>query len=202
MKRADEARFSIERAGWVRWLKEGGVQSSSEPSALTEAFERIVHGLPHQREFSGIEIVSSRVARNRDGLALGVMVDTAEKSAGVDIATCERVAARINLALEAFTEPYTLEVESAGLNRPLVKPSDYDRFAGQNVRVVSTLAIRNAKTHRGRLAGVRGTNVILETDAGDLPLPLEVVKSANIEFDIRADLQRAKRTKHEQKDNR
>jgi ribosome maturation factor RimP len=182
------------------------MQSSSEPSALTDAFERIVHGLPHQREFSGIEIVTTRARRNRDGLALSVMVDNVAKSSGVDIATCERVAARINVALDAFTEPYTLEVESAGLNRPLVKPSDYDRFTGKNVRVVSTLAIRNAKTHRGKLAGVRGTNVILETPAGELPIPLEVVKSANIEFDIRADLQRAKRTKHElkneQKDDR
>ncbi len=177
------------------------MQSASEPSALTEAFERIVHGLPHQREFAGVEIVTTRAQRNRDGWALGVMVANVEKSAGVDIATCERVAARVNLALEAFTEPYTLEVESAGLNRPLIKPSDYERFSGENVRVISTLAIRNAKTHRGRLAGVRGTNVILETAVGELPIPLAVVKSANIEFDIRTDLQRAKRAKHDRKEN-
>lgn len=173
------------------------MQSPSEPTGLTEAFERIVHGIPHQREFSGVEIVTTRAQRNRDGLALMVMVD---KPAGVDIATCERVAARINVGLEAFTEPYTLEVESAGLNRPLVKPTDYDRFAGENVRVISTLAIHNAKTHRGKLVGVRGTNVILQTPAGELPIPLEVVKSANIEFDIRADLARAKRVKNEQKE--
>ncbi len=178
------------------------MQPSSEPSALTDAFERIVHGLPHLREFSGIEIVTTRTRRSRDGFALSVMVDNVATAAGVDIATCERVAARISVALEAFTEPYTLEVESAGLDRPLVKPSDYERFSGRDVRVVSSLAIQNAKTHRGRLAGVRGTNVILETAAGELPIPLEVVKSANIEFDIRADLQRAKRTKHERKDTR
>jgi ribosome maturation factor RimP len=195
MKRADKARFSVVWTG-------GRMQSSPESSALTDAFERIVHGLPHQREFSGIEIVTTHARRNRDGLALSVMVDNVGKSTGVDIATCERVAARINVALDAFTEPYTLEVESAGLNRPLVKPSDYERFTGENVRVISSLAIRNAKTHRGKLAGVRGSNVILETAAGELPIPLEVVKSANIEFDIRADLQRAKRTKHEQKDDR
>jgi ribosome maturation factor RimP len=193
MKRAVEARFIVVRQG-------GHMQSSPEPSALADAFERVVHGLPHQREFSEIEIVTTRARRNRDGLALSVMVDRVGKSAGVDIAMCERVAARINVALDAFTEPYTLEVESAGMNRPLVKPSDYERFTGENVRVVSTLAIHNAKTHRGKLAGVRGTNVILETPAGELPIPLEVVKSANIEFDIRADLQRAKRAKHEQKD--
>jgi ribosome maturation factor RimP len=176
------------------------MQSSSEPSGLPDAFERIVHGLPHQREFSELEIVTTRALRNRDGFALGVMVD--RSPAGVDIATCERVAARINVALEAFSEPYTLEVESAGLNRPLVKPADYERFAGQNVRVITTLPIRNAKTHRGNLAGVSGTNVRLETPAGELLIPFEIVKAANIEFDIRADLQRAKRAQHEQKDSR
>ncbi|GAC1415947.1 MAG: hypothetical protein NVSMB64_26180 [Candidatus Velthaea sp.] len=171
------------------------MQPTFEPSALTDAFERVVHGLPHEPQFSGVEIVTSVAKRNRDGLALSVMVD---KAGGVDITTCERVAARINVALEAFTDPYTLEVESAGLNRPLVKPSDYERFSGQNVRVLSTLLINNTKTHRGRLAGVHGTNVVLETPQGELPIPLEVVKSANIEYDIRADLQRAKR---EKKDN-
>ncbi|HEX4351744.1 MAG TPA: hypothetical protein VHZ95_02495, partial [Polyangiales bacterium] len=58
--------------------------------------------------------------------------------------------------------------------------------------------IGNAKTHRGVLAGVRGTNVILRTGAKgetELPIPIDAIKSANLEYDIRADLQRAKREK-------
>lgn len=165
---------------------------SSEPTALTDAFERVVHGLPHQAEFRTVEIVMTGIRRNREGVALTVMVD---KAGGVDITTCERIAARVNVALEAFTDPYTLEVESAGLDRPLVKPADYERFSGQNIRVISTLAIASAKTHRGKLTGLRGSTIILETPQGELPIPLEVVKSANIEYDIRTDLQRAKREK-------
>jgi ribosome maturation factor RimP len=171
------------------------VRDSFEPTALTDAFERTVHGLPHQAEFNGVEIVLTGIRRNRDGHALSVTID---KPGGVDIATVERIAARINVALDAFTDPYTLEVESAGVNRPLVSAADYDRFGGENVKVVTTLAIGNAKTHRGKLVGMRGTNVLLATAHGELPIPLEVVKSANIEYDIRADLQRAKR---EKKDN-
>lgn len=167
-----------------------------EPSALTDAFDRIVHGLPHEPQFRDVEIVTSSARRNRDGYALSVMVDRPD---GVDVTTCERIAGRINVGLDAFTEPYTLEIESAGLNRPLVRPSDYERFSGRNVRVLTTLAINNAKTHRGKLTGVRGTNVILQTVQGELPIPLDVVRSANVEYDVRADLQRAKR---EKKDNR
>jgi ribosome maturation factor RimP len=172
------------------------LQPIEPPTALTDAFERVVHGLPHQPEFHGVEIVTTGIRRNRDGLALSIMVDM---DGGVDIATCQRIAARVNVALEAFPDPYTLEVESAGLNRPLVKPADYDRFIGEDVKIVSTLVINSAKTHRGKLAGVRGTNIILETPQGELPIPIEVVKSANIEYDIRNDLQRAKRRKKENK---
>ncbi len=163
-------------------------------ASFTEAFERIVHALPHEPAFRTIEIVATAVRPGRTS-ALTVMVD---REGGVDIATCERIAARINVALDAFPDEYTLEVSSAGVDRPLIKPGDYERFSGRNARVVTTLAIDNAKTHRGVLAGVRGTNVILRTGArGDveLPIPLATIKSANLEYDIRADLQRAKREK-------
>jgi len=168
------------------------MEKPAEPSALQEAFERVVHGIPHEAEFRGTEIVMTAAKRHRDGFTLSVTVD---KEGGVDVAVCERIAARVNAALEAFPEPYTLEVESAGLNRPLVKPADYDRFAGQNVKVLTTLAIGGAKTHRGALVGVRGKNVVLTTPKGELPIPLEVVRGANVEYDIRADLSRAKQAK-------
>jgi len=169
---------------------------SGEPSAFAEAFTRIVHGIPHEPGFAAVEIVLSEARRVRGGYALSVTVD---KEGGVDVAVCERVTARINHALEAFPEPYTLEVESAGLNRPLVKPADYDRFAGQNVKLLTTLALAGAKTHRGVLAGLRGTDVILETPKGEVPIPLDAVRSANIEYDIRADLSRAKHEKKKAK---
>jgi ribosome maturation factor RimP len=159
---------------------------------LSEAFERVVHTLPH--EFRDVEVVTSTVRPGRTA-ALSVMVD---REGGLDIATCERIAARINVALDAFPDEYTLEVTSAGVDRPLVKPGDYERFDGRPAKVVTTLAIANAKTHRGILGGVRGTNVILRTGAKgetELPIPIAAIKSANLEYDIRADLQRAKREK-------
>ena len=164
-----------------------------EQTLFAEAFERVVHALPHEAAFANVEIVAFAARRHRNQTALHVTVD---KPGGVDVATCERMAARINAALDAFPDPYTLEIESAGLTRPLTRPGDYERFAGKDVKVVTTLAIDGAKTHRGRLGGVRGTNVILERPQGELPIPLAVVKSANLEYDPRADLQRAKREKN------
>lgn len=166
--------------------------TQAEGYALTDAFERIASGLPHEREFAGIEIVSTSAHRHGPEIALKLMID---RTNGVDLVLCERVSARINAALEGFSDPYTLEVHSAGIDRPLLRPGDYERFIGKNVRIQTTLTINGAKTHRGRLAGVRGTNVILETERGELPLPLETIRSANLEYDFRADLQREKKNR-------
>ncbi len=108
------------------------------------------------------------------------------------IALCERVSAHINHALSGFAESYTLEVESPGLDRPLVKLADFARFAGQRVRVTTEVAIKGSKTHRGVLLGVREENVIVGMRDCELPIPHRLIASANIEYDIRADLKRAK----------
>jgi len=170
----------------------GGAEPGAErreADVFSDAFERVVHALPHDAAFRDVEVVGTSVRRGRAQSSLHVTVD---REGGVDVATCERIASRINAALDAFPDPYTLEIESAGLNRPLTKASDYDRFAGRDAKIVTTLAIEGAKTHRGTLDGVRGTNVILRRAQGELPIPIAVIKSANLEYDVRVDLQRAK----------
>ncbi|MGB6984597.1 MAG: hypothetical protein WBD74_01335 [Candidatus Aquilonibacter sp.] len=159
-------------------------------SELTDLFEREIDAIAHERSSSGVEIVT-HAAQSRCGTtALSVTID---KDGGVDLATCERIAARINHALEAIDLPYSLEVESAGLERPLLRPNDYERFAGKRARIVTSLQIAGNKTHRGTLVGLRGETVILATENGELPLPIATIKSANLEYDPRADLQRDKR---------
>jgi ribosome maturation factor RimP len=155
-----------------------------------EAFERIVLALPFEKAFEDVEIVLHRARREGRTTVLTLVVD---RPGGVDMALCERLARRINAALEEIVEPYTLEVESAGLNRPLVKPADYTRFAGRTVCIRTTIVIHGAKTHRGTLLGPRESNVVLQTASGELPLPLSVIKSANVEFDPRADLRNEKK---------
>lgn len=159
-------------------------------SDLTDVFERTIDAIAHDKAFAGVEIVAHSAHPRRGTVNLTVTID---KEGGVDLATCERVAGEINDRLEAFEERYSLEVESAGLERPLVRPNDYQRFAGKKARVVTTLMINGVKTHRGTLVGLRGETVILQTEGGELPLPIATIKSANLEYDPRADLQRDKR---------
>ncbi|MBV8602276.1 MAG: ribosome maturation factor RimP [Candidatus Eremiobacteraeota bacterium] len=157
---------------------------------LISTFERVADELERTHGSAlGVEIVSTSAHRRRGGVDLRVVID---KPGGVDVATCERISRRLNEALESYPDPYTLSVESAGLERPLVRPSDYERFVGSNVKLTTSLTICGAKTHRGKLAGVRGTNVVLEQPSGELPIPLSVIKHAKLEYDFRADLTKEK----------
>ena len=156
---------------------------------LPQAFESAIEAIVHDARFAGVEVVQHAARRGRHTTALSVTID---REGGTDLATCEKIAAAINSKLDEYDDPYTLEVESAGLNRPLTKPGDYERFAGRNVKVVTSLLVRGGKTHRGILRGVRGTNVILETADGELPLPLAAIDRANLEYDVRSDLKRDK----------
>ena len=56
---------------------------------------------------------------------------------------------------------YTLEVSSPGLDRPLVRAGDYERFAGCEVRVETRAPIDGRKRFRGRLVGRRGEQVVI-----------------------------------------
>lgn len=159
-------------------------------SELTARFERTLDAIVHDAAFVGVEIVQ-HAARPRRGIVnLSVTIDA---MGGVDLSLCERIAARINASLDELDQAFTLEVESAGLERPLLRPADYTRFAGKRARIVTTLMIEGGKTHRGTLVGLRGENVVLATEKGELPLPIATIKSANLEYDPRADLQRDKR---------
>ena len=144
-----------------------------------------------------LELVATKARRQGRSLDLTAIVD---REGGVDLETCGRVAAHLNRALEAYVDPYTLAVESAGLDRPLLRPTDYERFRDRAVKIVTTLAIDGRKTHRGTLLGVRGVAAVVLVEGAELPIPLELIKTANVDFDIRADLTRAKREKNARKD--
>jgi len=165
---------------------------SSGKGRLGEAFVQAAERLAGDAAFRGVEIVAARARRRGRETALTLVIDHPD---GVGIALCERVSARINQALESFAEPYTLEVESPGLDRRLVKLTDFARFAGQQAKIVTGVAVKGAKTHRGVLHGVVGENVMLGMRDGDLPIPHRLIASANLEYDIRADLKRAKEEK-------
>jgi ribosome maturation factor RimP len=158
-------------------------------ATIAAAFERELGAIEHDQAFAGLEIVSHRVRSDRGAVALSVTID---RPGGADLALCERVATRLNANLAGLDAAYTLEVESAGLDRPLLRGADYERFAGERARIVTSLTVQGGKTHRGILRGLRGETVVVETERGELLLPMATIKTANLEYDPRTDLRRNK----------
>jgi ribosome maturation factor RimP len=75
---------------------------------------------------------------------------------------------------------YLLEISSPGLDRPLVRPEDYDRFRGFEARIELAQPIDGRKRFRGRLLGVADGAVRLASETGEIRLPLTAVARARL----------------------
>jgi ribosome maturation factor RimP len=75
---------------------------------------------------------------------------------------------------------YTLEISSPGIDRPLVRPEDYERFRGHEARIELGQALAGRKRFRGRLLGTEGGEVCLATEGGEVRLPLATVVRAKL----------------------
>jgi ribosome maturation factor RimP len=76
---------------------------------------------------------------------------------------------------------YSLEVSSPGIDRPLVKPADYERWAGFEARIDTAMPVDGRKRFRGRLIGLVGDDVKLRLDDGaDAVVPLAAISRAKL----------------------
>ncbi len=111
----------------------------------TEAVERTVTGL-------GYDLVDTE--RTAGGL-LRVYIDrVAGDPAGefITVDDCEKVTRQLQHVLEVEGCAYErLEVSSPGLDRPLKKPADFERFAGEQVELTLKVAFQGRKKYRGAL---------------------------------------------------
>ena len=96
---------------------------------------------------------------------------------------CEKVNVWLSDTLDKndiIERSYNLEVSSAGLDRELLKDSDYVRFAGRAVEVKTYEQINGSKSHEGILAGKENGIVTIDTGAGELAIPADKIAKINL----------------------
>lgn len=117
---------------------------------------------------------------------LQIMVERIDERP-IDVDDCAEVSRTVSALLDVedpIPGAYTLEISSPGIDRPLVRLDDFDRFAGHEAKIVMAGTIAGRKRFRGRLLGVRDGFVLLRLDeAGDddvTHLPFEGIASAKL----------------------
>ena len=104
-----------------------------------------------------------------------------DKPSGVDVEDCARVS---NHLTRLFTveniEFERLEVSSPGLDRPVKRLADYDRFAGQEAQLTLSAPVDGARRIKGILRGTEGEDVLVETAAGVKAFPFGTIARARL----------------------
>jgi ribosome maturation factor RimP len=135
-------------------------------------------------ESQGYEFVDAELKGAGKNSMLRIFID---QPAGISHRDCELVSEQVGTVLDVedlIPFSYTLEVSSPGLDRKLVKESDYTRFGGKLARIQTRIPLRQQKVFRGRLQGLYEGKVRLELPKGDLlEIPLDVIEETRLEFD-------------------
>jgi len=129
----------------------------------------------------GVELVDLEYRRERRGWVLRLYID---REGGVSLQDCQRVSEHVGDILDVedlIDHPYSLEVSSPGLDRPLVKETDFERFAGRTVKISTREPVGNRSNFRGRLMGVDNHQVRIQLEEGEvLHLPAESIAKARL----------------------
>ena len=138
----------------------------------------------------GLELAEVEYRQEGRQMVLRLYID---KDGGVTLEDCSAVSRELTeiLDVEDFIQGhYNLEVSSPGLNRPLKKPSDFERYTGRLVKIrtfepLADDAGNMRKTFLGELLGLSDSIVRLKLNEGQTAsIPLGKVAKANLEFEF------------------
>jgi ribosome maturation factor RimP len=159
-----------------------GVDRNRVRQLITE----IVEGL-------GYEFVELELKGGGKNSVLRIFIDKPE---GISHKDCALVSEQVGVVLDVedlIPYSYTLEVSSPGLDRRLLKDSDYIRFEGKLARIQTRIPLQHQKAFKGRLRGLREGKVQLEmAGRGILEIPVDLVTEARLEFDWSEEKARSK----------
>lgn len=134
---------------------------------------------------AGLELVFVEVSGLPRRRTVRLYVD---KPDGVNVDDCARASRLVDQLIDAsgvFNTSWVLEVSSPGLDRPLVKPSDYERFAGRKVKIKLKRPLENRRNLIGNLCGIGPDGVVkVQLEGGEeAGAPLEDIARANLVFE-------------------
>ncbi len=133
----------------------------------------------------GLELVDLEWKKERTGWVLRLFID---KPGGVTIGDCAKISEMVGKILDKedlIHRSYNLEVSSPGIERPLVKKEDFERFRGEKAKVVLKSPLEGRKNFSGIILGIEEEFLLLEIDQKVWRLPLGEIKKANLQPELK-----------------
>lgn len=129
----------------------------------------------------GYELVTVRFMR-AGRLTVQVMVERLDREPMTveDCAAASRAISAILDVADPVEGAYNLEVSSPGIDRPLVRTADYDRFSGFEARIETEEPIEGRRRFKGVIEGTEGDSVLLRLPEGPVRLPLGGIRKAKL----------------------
>ena len=165
-------------------MSEGNLLALTETEKFLQEIELIVTGLGYECVHAGIKTDSYSAGRVR----LQVLIDTL---GGINTGDCELVSRHVNKFLDDNASRlnildkgrYYLEVSSPGIERPLYKPADYERFQDKEARVRLNTLLEGRKTFTGIILSADDVNLTMLVDGENkIIIPFEIIKGGNLVF--------------------
>ncbi|HHY10090.1 MAG TPA: ribosome maturation factor RimP [Firmicutes bacterium] len=131
-----------------------------------------------------MELVDVEYVKEEQGWILRVFLD---KPGGIDVEDCRFVSEDLSRILDdedPIPGAYSLEVSSPGLERPLTKEKDYERFQGRMAHIRTYSGLYGHKRFDGELRGLKGENVLLEWEGKVIEIPIKLIAKANLAFEF------------------
>jgi ribosome maturation factor RimP len=113
---------------------------------------------------------------------LQVMAERADR-APMTVEHCAAISRAVSAILDVadpIAGAYRLEVTSPGLDRPLTRRADFERFRGFEARVETEVPIEGRRRFRGRLLGVVDDQLRLQLEDGEQAIPYAGIKKAKL----------------------
>lgn len=129
----------------------------------------------------GYELVELELAQSSGRRALRVFID---RPGGITLDDCQAVSQMLSPLLDSsdlVEGSYTLEVSSPGFDRPVRKPADFERFAGERIKAKSVLPVEGRKQFNGTLIGYKDGLIAIEIDGKAYEIHIENLLRANLE---------------------
>ncbi|MBC7331531.1 MAG: ribosome maturation factor RimP [Synergistetes bacterium] len=131
-------------------------------------------------EKEGVELLGVELVTEGGRKVLRIYIDS---PSGISLRDCERVSRAVDPILDRLDlveGRYFLEVSSPGIERPLFKKRDYERFKGEKVKISTVLQIEGRKNFTGTIKSTKENSVVIETDSGDVEIEFENINKAKI----------------------